>query len=181
MKRLWQFGALVVLAAVALGCGGNSTLNEDKPTVYLAVEITEYNPDISISQSADVTITNMSIKSFLKNPAGGPSNAQDVRLTRWVVDPYRTDGGTVASPRWVHDIDVYVAAGGEASLENYRVYPAEYFRHAPLVYLFPENGGVDPETGQTNIRQTLKIEIFGTTMGGKSISVVTRVAFNFFY
>ncbi len=181
MKRLWQFGALMVLGVAALGCGGNSTLNEDKASVYLAVEIKEYNPDISVSQTADIYIKDMTIRSFLKDPGGTPSNAQDVRLTRWVVDPYRTDGGTTASPRWVHDIDVYVAAGGEAALENYRVYPAEFFREAPLVYLFPENGGVDPETGRTNIRQTLKIEIFGTTMGGKSISVVTNVAFNFFY
>jgi len=181
MKRLYMCGVLLALVAGTIGCGGNSTLNEDKATVYLVVEIKKYNPDISVRTTADVTVESMNIKSFLKDPSGTLSSAQDVRLTRWVSTPYRTDGGTKAGPQWINDIDVFIPAGDEASLENYRVYPAEYFRQAPLLYLFPENGGVDPETGQANIRETMKVEIFGTTMGGKSISVVTNVAFNFFY
>ncbi len=181
MKRLFIYGVLLALGAGAVACGGNSTLNEDKATVYLVVEIKKYNPDISVRNTADVSIESMTIRSFLKDPDGTVSSAQDVRLTRWVSTPYRTDGGATAGPQWINDVDVYIPAGDEAALENYRVYPAEYFRQAPLVYLFPENGGVDPETGQANIRETLKVEIFGTTMGGKSISTVTNIAFNFFY
>jgi len=181
MKRLYIYGVLLALAAAVMSCGGNSTLNEDKATVYLAVEITEYNPDISVQSTADVSISDMSIKSFTKDPAGTTSSAQDVRLTRWVSTPYRTDGGAKAGPQWVNDVDVFVPAGDEAKLQNYRVYPAEYLRQPPLLYLFPEHGGVDPETGSNHIRETMRVEIFGTTMGGKSISVVFNVAFNFFY
>jgi len=181
MKRLFIYGVLLALGAGAMACGGNSTLNEDKATVYLVVEVVKYNPDISVRSTADVTIENMTIHSFLKDSTGSPSSAQDVRLTRWVSTPYRTDGGTKAGPAWTSDLDVYVPAAGEATLENYRVYPSEYFRQAPLLYLFPENGGVDPETGQPNIRETLKVDLYGQTVAGKSISTTFSVAFNFFY
>ncbi len=181
MKRLYLCGVLLAMTAGMVACGGNSTLNETKPTVYLVINIEKYNPDISVRSTADVSIESMSIQSFLKDPSGTVSSAQDVRLTRWVSTPYRTDGGTKAGPQWTNDVDVYIPAGDKAALENYRIYPAEYLRQAPLLYLFPENGGVDPETGQPNIRETIKVEIFGTTMGGKSISVVANFAFNFFY
>jgi len=185
MKRVFQVCAVLGLALVAGSCGGNSTLNETEAAVYLSVEITAYDPDIALSiylpAFQDVTITEMSISSHPKNPAAPISAAQDVTLTRWVVKPYRTDGGSTASPEWSYDLDVFVPAGGEAQLENYRVYPAEYFTVVPLSHLLPENGGVDPETGQTNIRQTMAVEIFGTTAGGKSVSAKFNAAFNFAY
>jgi hypothetical protein len=181
MKRAMQLCALTVLAAVALSCGGNSTLNETEAVVFLTAQVKEYNPDVSIASTSDVTISKLTIDSHPKDPSATLTSTQDVHLTRWQVTPYRTDGGTTASPMWQHDLNVYVAAGGSADLENYRVFPAEYFRQAPLSYLLPENGGFDPETGNTNIRQSLKVEIFGTTVSGKSISVVFEVAFNFFY
>jgi hypothetical protein len=79
-------------------------------------------------------------------------------------------------------VSVYVPYNGNAQLENYRVFPAEYFNELPLSHLLPENGGFDPETGQTNIRQSLSVEIFGTTVAGKSVSCEPfTVAFNFFY
>ena len=172
------------LAAVLLGtvsCGGNSTLNETEAAVFLTVDITQYNPEIDVSTTADVTIDTMSINSHPKDPSGTLSANQDVNLSRWVVTPYRTDGGTTASPQWVHDMSVYVPAGGTANLTNYRVYPAEYLSQPPLNWLLPENGGVDPETGQTHIRQSLKIEIYGTTVSGKSVKAEKIVAFNFTY
>jgi len=181
MKRVLQLSVLLVMAVGALSCGGNSHLNDTKAVVFLTAEIKEYNPDISIASSADVTISSMTITSHSKDPSATLSSAQDVRLTRWQVTPYRTDGGTTASPTWSQDLDVYVAAGGSADLTNYRVFPAEYFTQVPLSYLLPENGGFDPETGNTNIRQSLKVEIFGTTVSGKSVSVEFNVAFNFFY
>jgi len=181
MKRLVQTCALLGLAVVAASCGGNSTLNETEAAVYLTAEVKEYNPDVSMSVSGDVTISKLNIHSFSKDPNATLTSAQDVRLTRWVVTAERTDGGTTVSPQWVNDIDVYVPAGGTTNLDNYRVFPAEYFNQAPLSYLLPENGGVDPETGNHNIRQTLHVEIFGTTSGGKSISVKFNAGFNFTY
>ena len=179
MKPFVQVSVFAVVAALAVSCGGNSTLNDTQAVVVLSADVSLYTPDISVCSPAEVTIATLSINSKAKSSATTLSSAQDVVLTRWVVTPYRTDGGTAVSPTWSHDLDVYVPAGGTASLTNYRVYPAEYLTQAPLSYLLPENGGFDPETGNRNIRETLKVEIFGQTVSGKSVSVVFNVAFNF--
>jgi len=179
MKRLLQVSVLVALAGMAVSCGGSSTLNDTAAVIVLSADIQEYNPEISVCLPSEVTIETMSIQSNAKDPTASLSSNQDVVLTRWQVTPYRTDGGTEVSPSWTYDLDVYVPAGGEATLENYRVYPAEYLTLKPLSYLLPENGGFDPETGNRNIRQTLRVEIFGQTVSGRSVSVVTNIAFNF--
>lgn len=182
MKRIGLLTILCGLMVWAAACGGNSTLNDTEAVVLITADIREYNPEVNMAVSADVTIARLELSSTPKNPEGGAGAAQDANLSRWVVTPYRTDGGQTASPEWINDVSVYVPYEGTATLENYRVFPQEYFNELPLSHLFPENGGFDPETGQTNIRQTLQIEIFGTTNGGKSVSCQPfRVAFNFFF
>lgn len=183
MKRIPQICILAALALLAASCGGNSTLDDTESAVVLTVEVELYNPEIDICGTAgvDVSIEKLNVFSNPKDPGGTLSTNSDVNLERWVITPSRSDGGTTASPEWAIDQGVFVAAGGEANLENWRVYPAEYFLELPLSNLLPENGGVDPETGQRNIRQTLRLEIFGRTVSGKSVSTVPiNIAFNFF-
>jgi len=183
MKRLPLVCIVAALGLLTGSCGGNSTLNDTEAAVVLTVEIEEYNPDIDICffGDFDVAISEMNVASNPKSPDVDLSSNQDVNITRWVITPYRTDGGSSASPEWITDMAVYVPSEGETSLENYRVYPAEYFREAPLSYLLPENGGSDPETGQTNIRQSLQLQMFGRTVSGKSVATEPiPIAFNFF-
>ena len=92
-----------------------------------------------------------------------------------------TDGGSTASPEWTYDTGVFVPAGGSSNLENYRVYPLELLSEIPLANLLPENGGFDPETGNSNIRQSFELQIYGQTVSGKSVSTVPiSIGFNFF-
>jgi len=173
---------LACLSLVVLSCGGNSTLDNTEAEVVLTVDIEEYNPDIDICLFAglDVAISSMSIESRAKSPVANIGPNQDVNLTRWVIKPYRTDGGATASPSWSYDLAVFVPAGGNADLENYRIYPAEYFDVEPLLWLYPEYGGVDPETGNTNVRQSLTLQLFGRTISGKAVATEPiPVAFNF--
>ncbi len=177
---------LACLSLVVLSCGGNSTLDNTEAEVVLTVDIDEYNPDIDICLFAglDVAISSMSIESRAKSPVANIGPNQDVNLTRWVIKPYRTDGGSTASPDWSYDMAVFVPAGGSADLENYRIFPAEYFALEPLAWLDPNNlatSGVDPETGNLNIRQSLTLQLFGRTISGKAVATEPiPVAFNFF-
>lgn len=183
MNRAFQLCGVLALGLMVASCGGNSNLDDGEATVYLTVDIDEYNPDIDIcSQTFDISVTSMSIDSRLKNPAGAPSPAMDVTLTRWVVTPYRTDGGSTSSPEWSYDQSVYVPVGGTTDLNNYRVYPLENLSEIPLAYLLPENGGFDPETGNRNIRQSLQLQIFGQTNGGKRVATnKVPIGFNFYF
>ena len=182
MKNILQLCIVLALGPLLVSCGGSSTLDNTEASVFLTVEIEGYNPDIDICvQLGDVFIEDMKIESSTKDPNGTTSANQDVNLNRWVISPYRTDGGSTASPEWIYDQAVFVAAGGTASLSNYRVYPLEFLSEIPLSYLLPENGGFDPETGNTNIRESLQLQIFGRTVSGKSVATEPiPIAFNFF-
>jgi hypothetical protein len=182
MKRISPVFVTLALAMVVWSCGGNSTLDNTEAAVFLTIDVEGYNPDVDICLlPTDVAIDNMSIKSEAKNPEANLGTNHDVNLSRWVIRPYRTDGGSTASPEWTYDQAVYVPAGGNATLENYRIYPKEFLAEVPLANLLPENGGFDPETGNSNIRQSFELQIFGQTVSGKNVSTVPiTIAFNFF-
>lgn len=163
------------------GCAaGNHSADEEAP-VILTVDIREGIPEWDIATRQDVRIPQMEIKSQPKAPGAdlGPQN--DVILTEWVVTPERTDGGTVASPQWRTFRQVTVPAGGTANLNDFRIFPAEYFDQQPLVQLYPQNGGFDRETGKRNIRQRLNVVIYGKTVAGRRVTARFDYTINFFY
>jgi hypothetical protein len=182
MKRITPIVVTLALALVVWSCGGSSTLDNSQATVFLTTNVDGYTPDVDICvQQADLVIDSMTITSETKDPDGATTANMDVNLMRWVITPYRTDGGSPDSPEWSYDQAVYVPAGGSASLDSYRVYPLEDLSELPLAYLLPENGGFDPSTGNTNIRQSFELTIYGETVSGKKVATIpVSIAFNFF-
>lgn len=181
MKRIPQLCTLAALALLVASCGGNSTLDDTESAVVLTVEIVEYNPDIDICQSGDVTIAKLTVNSAAKAPGTELGTNNDVNIYRWVITPNRTDGGSTSSPEWTIDQGVFVPGAGTVDLENWRVYPQENFGLPPLSFLYPENGGVDPETGLPNVRQALWLVMYGRTVSGKAVATEpVPIAFNFF-
>jgi len=178
--RISRIGLAALLAIAILGCGGNHSADTEAP-VFISVDITEGVADVDISVPVDVVIAGMTLTSNSKSPDATLSQQQDVILNEWVITPERSDGGSVASPQWRNFYTVYVPAGGNATLENYRIFPSDFFHEMPLSQLFPENGGFDAETGRRNIRQRLKVEVFGKTVAGQRLSVRFDVGVNFFY
>lgn len=180
MRRFAQLASVIFPLLLVMSCAGGSDLADDEATVYLTVTEMQYGTNyyVSVCLGNDVAMESLTIQSNLKDPTGTTSSAQDVILTRWVVTPTRLDGGT-PSPVWVRDMQVHVPAGSTAELENYPIYPAEKFLEPPLLYLFPENGGFDPETGELDIRQSLHVEIFGETAGGKALSFSVVLEYDF--
>ena len=49
---------------------------------------------------------------------------------------------------------------------------ASALQQPPLSYLFPSNGGIDPETGRTEIRQTGTVTFYGHTLSGQPVTSV---------
>jgi len=182
MNRIMQVCIVLALAVAVVSCGGNSSLDNSVATVYLTVDIEANNPDVDVcTQAGDIVVSAMSINSNPKDPNGATTANQDVNLTRWVITPYRTDGGSTASPEWSYDQSVFVAAGGTTDLENYRVYPVGNLSETPLLYLFPAGGGFDPETGNNVIRQSFELQLFGRTVSGKNVATEkVSIDYNFF-
>jgi hypothetical protein len=185
MKRITTVGVVLAVALVLGSCGGNSTLDDTEAVVFITVNVDLYNPDIDIcsyiAAGTDVDIESMQAISQAKAPGTTLGSAQDVRILRWVITPERNDGGSTASPQAIFDQGIIIPAGGTTDLANWRVYPVNYLSESPLGYLLPENGGVDPETGNRNIRERLVLQMFGETMSGKSVaSIPQSIQFNFF-
>jgi hypothetical protein len=173
--------ALIALGALGVaGCGGNTSAKTEAE-VFLSTTVEPGPADVVMSSGVDVIIDTLTITSHPKSPTAVLSAQDDAILDQWVITCTRTDGGTVASPSWQNFYTAYVPANGTTTLKNYRIFPAEYFLQAPLYQLFPQNGGFDKETGKTNIRQKLHIEIFGKTVAGKKISVALDVNLQFLY
>lgn len=183
MHRLLTLGALAGLLVLSAGCGGSSSLDNTEAVVFLTVEVKEHNPEVNVctaNSGADLTIVKMEIESKPKSPGTNLSSNQDVNLRTWEITPSRIDGGTTVSPSWQTNVGVFVEAGGLTLLENYRVYPVEFLDDPPFNYLFPENGGVDPETGNAIIRESLRLVIYGRTVSGKTVATEpTSVEFRF--
>jgi len=171
--------AAVAVLAMLGGCS-NHTADTEAP-VYLSVDLRQGLVDIDVSVPVDVAVPELAIESHLKSPIGVISEQENVMLNEWVVTCTRTDGGTVTSPVWHNFLPVFVPAGGSTTLQNYRIFPSDFFRQPPLNQLFPENGGHDIETGKRTIRQNLHVEIFGKTVAGRKVSAVFEINLNFFY
>ena len=187
MNRLHMLGALVGFLVLCTGCGGSSALDNTSVPVFITIEVKVHNPEVNLCSAAgpnggeDLTVQSMDFVSKPKNPNDQLSNNQDVNLNKWVVTPSREDGGTVTSPEWTTNVGVFVAAGGTTSLLNYRIYGVEYLNQSPFIYLLPENGGFDPETGQEFIRESMRFVVSGRTVSGKSITTQPGVVdFRFF-
>jgi hypothetical protein len=172
MNRIFLLCATLALVVGGLSC--SSSLDDSEAVVLLTVTDIDYGGGafVSVCLGQDVTISSLTIKSEIKGGATG-GTAQDVILTRWVVTPYRTDGGTVASPVWVRDLDIHIPANGQTDLSDFNFYPAEFYDEPPLLYLFPENGGFDPETGERTVEESLKVEWFGHTLSGRNVQLST--------
>ncbi len=171
MYRFLSISFLILGVITSVGCSGGSALDNTGAAVFLTVDVNEYEPETNVCVGGnDMVIADMSITSKPKDPGATLTSNQDVRLVDWNVTVRRTDGGTVVSPDWYNAVSVFVPGGGTASLQNYRIYPAEYLEDAPFNYLFPENGGVDPETGNSYVREAFRLVISGRVVSGKTIS-----------
>ncbi len=182
MYRLLTISVLAAGLVFSAGCSGSSALDNSGAAVFLTVEIEEYNPEVNVCVSTgDLTITKMNIQSKPKDPGASLTPNQDVSLSEWVVTTRRIDDGTVVSPDWSNAVSVFVPAGGKADLENYRIYREEFLDDPPFNYLFPENGGIDPETGNAYVREALHLVIRGRVVSGKTISTQpVEATFRFF-
>ena len=62
-----------------------------------------------------------------------------------------------------------IAVGGSADDSLFQIFESDVFTRAPFAALFPQNGGVDPETGRRVVSLQVIVEVFGETLGGDDV------------
>jgi len=151
------------------------------PALELPVNLVLYNPDINLAGRQHLHLrTDLGFVG-----ASGMYRDEDVVFDQLIATPERADGGSTASPQSRVDIsglDLLVPATETIVVDDFPVYFLSDLSQPPLSWLRPENGGVDLETGNDFIRQSMWIEFEGTTSSGRPVrSEPLRVHFNFYW
>lgn len=167
---------LVSLAVVAGGCSTNTQGDSASP-VFLTCDFTLLPAVKNVASNSLLQFSTVELTSKFKSPsaAGGSSTFMDTQVETYSIVWARIDGGKTASRTESFGGNVIVPAGGSSTLTNYPFMSASALQQPPLSYLFPYNGGIDPETGKTEIRQTGTVTFYGHTLSGQPVTSVPAV------
>jgi hypothetical protein len=167
---------LAVLATLAAGCSSNTQGDSASP-VYLTCDFTLLPTQWNVASNSLLQFDTTTLTSKIKSPsaAAGSSSFLDTQVATYAIVWARIDGGKTASKTESFGGNVIVPAGGVSTLTNYPFMSISALQQPPLSYLWPSNGGVDPETGRTEIRQTGTVTWYGHTMSGQPVTSVPAV------
>jgi hypothetical protein len=167
---------LAVLATLAAGCSSNTQGDSASP-VYLTCDFTLLPAQWNVASNSLLQFDTTTLTSKIKSPsaAAGSSSFLDTQVATYAIVWARIDGGKTASKTESFGGNVIVPAGGVSTLTNYPFMSISALQQPPLSYLWPSNGGVDPETGRTEIRQTGTVTWYGHTMSGQPVTSVPAV------
>jgi hypothetical protein len=164
MKRTIRIG-LVLLAVVAAACTNKEGQSEAPVTITVNLPIQPLNK--SVSDGTPLQIQTISLASHLKDPtATDPQHFADVQLNTYTVTFSRRDGGTRVPPPEQFSAAVLLPSGGTVTLNNFPIMSATTLQRSPFDQLLPFNGGVDRETGLSEIHIFYSLTFFGTTVSG---------------
>jgi hypothetical protein len=160
----------LLAAAVLAGPACTNRQAETEAPVYITVDITLQPGFVDVSRPAPVQINTMVLTGHLKN--GTQTDPQGFATT--IVEGYtvhfrRTDGGTRVPPDQLFGEGGTVPANGSATLSNFPVVPVSAIQASPFDQLLSFNGGIDRETGKTEIQMAFDITFFGHTVAGQRV------------
>jgi hypothetical protein len=164
----------VVLLVLAAGPACTNKQGETEAPVYITVNLQLQPGFVDVGSPAPVQIQTITLDSHLKSAtATDPQGFATTTLNTYKVHFRRTDGGTRVPPDQTFGCGVIVTAGGTATLSNFPVLPVSAIQAAPFDQLLPFNGGIDRETGKTEIQTAFDLTFFGNTVAGQRVQSET--------
>lgn len=167
-----------LLVALLPGCSTN-TQGDDASPVFLSADFTLLPLEKHLVDATALQFNTVTIRSRLKVPSVSVTFL-DVQLDSYAVRWSRNDGGKTASGTETFAGNVIVPAGGTATLSNYPFMRADSLLRPPLDQLYPFNGGIDRETGRTEISQVGHVTWYGHTLSGQTV-VSSEASFNMIF
>ena len=163
----------VIIAALVVatlsGCSTNTQGDSASP-VFLAGDFELLPLQKCVNDNTTLQFSTTQLRNRLKNPNATSLQFMDVQLDKYTVTWTRIDGGTKASPSQDFAGNVIVPPNGSSSLTDYPYMSADSLIRPPLDQLFPFNGGIDKETGRSEIRQAGHVIWFGHTLSGQPVT-----------
>jgi hypothetical protein len=170
-KKLWV--PLAVAAVLAFPACTNKQ-GETEADVFITVDIVLQPGFIDVSVVAPIQIPTMTLTSHLKNPAqSDPQGFADTLCESYSVHYHRTDGGTRVPGDKTFGCGVRIPSAGASTLNNFPILAASDIQAAPFDQLLAFNGGVDRETGKSEIQMAFDITFFGHTVSGQRVQSET--------
>lgn len=196
MRKLVRITAAVLLA---LGAGACSDVNKQESPITLVVSTAQTLHHIDIMPGAancggglgQVNIEPVLVQTPNTgnnvappqgfNPPTTPTPLNQVNITRYQVTWQRLDGGHLIPGPMVRSTSMSLTVGSSGAVTQLVVFTPDMLNQAPFAALYPQNGGVDPETGKTTITVDAIITFFGQTLAGENVSGTTRMTLDFCY
>jgi hypothetical protein len=167
MKK--TLSAILLLAVAAVPACTNKQGETEAP-VFITVNIQAQPGFVDVGTPAPVQIQTIILTSHLKNATqADPQGFATVNVEGYTVHFRRTDGGTRVPPDQLFGEGGTISAGGTATLNNFPVLPVSAIQAAPFDQLLPFNGGIDRETGKTEIQMAFDLTFFGHTVAGQRV------------
>lgn len=172
---------LALLLVGAVGCTNKQ--GETEAAVFLTVELKDQPGFVDIGCNAAVQFQTINIASHFKNPnTTDPLHLQDVQLNTYKVTYSRLDGGHTVPAAETFSAGGLVPSGGTAKLNNFEGMYGYAVQQSPFDQLLPFNGGIDRETGNTQIVVGFTFVFYGETASGQSLASDPATAgVTFFY
>lgn len=178
-----KLGTLAVAALVAVlgtsGCSTNSQ-GDDASPVFLTINFQLLPLRKNVADGTPLQLQTVNVRSVLKAP-GGATTFLDTILDDYVVEWSRLDGGRAAPGTETFGGNLVVPAGGTSTLANYQFMSPSALIKAPLDQLFPFNGGIDRETGNSEIRCKATVTMRGRTLSGQPVRGVGNFDMTFIF
>jgi hypothetical protein len=167
--------AIALLAIAAVPACTNKQAETEAP-VFITVGLPAQPLIISASTGAPVQIATINLLSHLKNTnATDPQHFADVEVTFYRADYFRRDGGTRVPAAQEFAAAALLPSGGTLTLSNYPIMSGSALQLSPFDQLLAFNGGVDRETGLTEIHIFYNLTFFGNTVSGQRVQSETAV------
>ena len=171
--------ALAATLAVVSGCTNKQSQSESP--VSITVDLPNQSGLTVIVPARTLTIPTMTLTSHLKDRTSlDPNHFADVQVGTYTVTYRRADGGTLVPPVQTFAAGGLLPSDGTLTLTDFPVLSQTAMAGTPFDQLLPFNGGIDRETGSTEIRMFYDITFFGTTVSGKRVQSETVTAVRIF-
>jgi hypothetical protein len=171
MKSVLTKALIPALLLLPLAVGCTNKQGESEAAVFLTVELKDQPGSANVACPAEVTFKTININSHLKNPTStDPQHFQDVQLEHYTVTYTRLDGGTRVPPQELFSVGGLVPSNGTATLNGWPGMYAYAVTQSPFDQLLPFNGGIDQETGRSEIDVGFTFQFFGETASGQRVA-----------
>ena len=181
MKNRFPLAATLLIGVLAVaGCSSN-TQGDDASPVYLSVSYDLLPESWNVGSGLPLQFDTTKLTSVLKAPLQGTSSYLDTRLEDYVVEWQRIDGGTKVPDSETFGGNVLIPAGGVSTLSNYPYMTRTALTRPPLDQLLPFNGGIDRETGRSEIRCRATVTYRGRTLSGQPVRGTGTFGMAFLY